>query len=157
MINKIYSKFFNSFYAEADAIASPAGISTLFVLAVAALESGFGKYAPRNNFFGIKASASYSKPKFTAKTKEFDPLTGEFIQTADSFRAYANFADSCRDFCTLIRHKYNQCLGISDASVCYKLQENPRRRYASDPAYSKKLESLFYIFLSVMEESSNER
>ena len=34
------------------------GISAIFILAQAALETGWGKYAPGNMFFGIKASAT---------------------------------------------------------------------------------------------------
>ena len=32
------------------------GISAVFILAQAALETGWGKYAPGNMFFGVKAT-----------------------------------------------------------------------------------------------------
>ena len=39
------------------------GISAVFILAQAALETGWGKYAPGNMFFGVKASKNTPENK----------------------------------------------------------------------------------------------
>ncbi|MHC1736623.1 MAG: glucosaminidase domain-containing protein [Ignavibacteriaceae bacterium] len=148
MIQAIYKTFYNKFFPLLAPVASDANVSPFFVLSVSALETGFGKYASHNNFFGIKAYPSH-KSKFISRTKEYDTAKKKFVSVADSFRAYESFTESCLDFCRLIRHKYPQCIGVFDPKVCYLLQSNPNRRYATDPDYSKKLESLYFIFLSI--------
>ena len=148
MIQAIYKKFYNKIFATVSPLADAANISPFFILAVSALETGFGKYSSHNNFFGIKASPSH-KSKFISRTKEYNASKNKFVTIADSFRAYENFTESCLDFCRLIRHKYPQCIGVYDPKVCYLLQSNPNRRYATDPDYSKKLESLYFIFLTI--------
>ena len=43
------------------AVEEQTGISHLFILAQAALESGWGQHAPRNMFFGVKPRATVAK------------------------------------------------------------------------------------------------
>jgi flagellar protein FlgJ len=146
----IYLSFFNLFFPRAAAVAGFSNIDPLFVLAVAALESAFGKKAPHFNFFGLKASPS-TMNLFYAKTKEYDPQRKLMVSKIDSFRSYTGFEESCIDFCRLVKHKYPQCVGVFDSSVCKLLQANPKRKYATDPAYSEKLESLYFIFKGIKE------
>ena len=54
------------------------GISALFILAQAALESGWGKHAPGNMFFGVKAS------KNTPENKRQLLVTTEYLKTANA-------------------------------------------------------------------------
>jgi len=147
-----YSLFYNKFFSLIEPIAEKTGINPFFILSVSALETGCGKSAPHNNYFGIKASPS-QKNKFLTKTKEYNSKDNKFISVADHFRSYKNFSESVLDFCRLIRSRYPQCAGVNDPSVCSLLQNNPKRKYATDPGYSFKLEALYYIFLSVHNEN----
>jgi len=52
----IIQDFINKYKEAALVVEEQTGISHLFILAQAALESGWGQHAPRNMFFGVKAS-----------------------------------------------------------------------------------------------------
>jgi flagellum-specific peptidoglycan hydrolase FlgJ len=148
----IYTVFYDKYFHVIQPLAELNRINPFFILSVAALETGCGKSMPHNNFFGIKASPS-QKNKFLTKTKEYNSKDNKFITVADHFRSYKNFSESVLDFCRLIRSRYPQCVGVNDPSVCSLLQNNPKRKYATDPGYSFKLEALYYIFLSVHNEN----
>ena len=51
----IVQDFINKYKEAALAVEEQTGISHLFILAQAALESGWGQHAPKNMFFGVKA------------------------------------------------------------------------------------------------------
>lgn len=150
-----YSLFYNKFFPLIEPISKNTGINSFFILSVSALETGCGKHAPHNNFFGIKAGPS-QKNKFLTKTKEYNSKDNKFIIIAEYFRSYKNFSESVLDFCRLIRYKYPQCVGVYDSSVCSLLQVNPSRKYATDPRYSAKLEALYFIFLTVHNERTKQ-
>jgi len=152
----IYSGFFEKFYGTASRIGAEYFLSPLFILSVAALETGFGKHAPFNNFFGIKASQSSKKPRFSARTKEFMKEKSNAVMIRDYFRAYNSFDDSCRDFCLLITKRYPQCAGVYDSSVCGLLQSNPKRKYATDPEYTGKLEGIYFVLETIKGERGKE-
>ena len=148
MSDLVYSKYYTKFFPLIEPIAKKTNVNPIFILSVSALETGLGKKTPHNNFFGIKAGLS-SKNKFLSPTKEYDSNKKRFKMVADHFRSYESFSDSCLDFCRLIRYKYPQCVGVGEPKICYLIQANPKRKYATDPDYSAKLESLYYIFLSI--------
>jgi len=104
-----YSLFYNKYFPLIEPIAEKTGINPFFILSVSALETGCGKSAPHNNYFGIKASPS-QKNKFLTKTKEYNSKDNKFISVADHFRSYKNFSESVLDFCRLIRSGYPQTL-----------------------------------------------
>lgn len=62
--------FVTQYYKEALASEKETGIPALFTLAQAGLESGYGKNAPGNNFFGIKANKSWKGKKQLLTTHE---------------------------------------------------------------------------------------
>jgi len=119
------------------------GIPPAFMLAQAALESGWGKKemrhpdgSPSFNLFGIKANG------WTGKT--VDVLTSEFedgrmIRKVEKFRAYDSYADSFRDYAKLLSEnpRYQNVMYAQDpAAFAYGLQ---RAGYATDPEYGAKL------------------
>ena len=67
MIQAIYIRFFNKFFPLLAPLAGDANVSPFFVLSVAALETGFGKYVSHNNFFGVKASLPLPTPSALMK------------------------------------------------------------------------------------------
>jgi len=148
LLSVVYKNFYASFLPLVQIHANKFKLNPIFILSVAALETGWGKKVKFNNFFGIKAS-SPSKPKFNSLTKEFDPASNKLKRVVQSFRAYANFSDSCLDFCRLIRTYYPQCIGVYDHSVCSLLQSGSKRKYATDPDYVVKLETIYYILFTL--------
>jgi len=138
------------------------GISALFILAQAALESGWGKAAPGNMFFGVKdrdgingneqllTTTEYSKspnlklPVILSITKEVRKGVEWFkYRVKDYFRKYAtpeaSFTDHANFF---IRNKrYAKALQFKENPYRFA-QEVHKAGYATDPAYSEKLSKI---------------
>ncbi|MCM1513182.1 MAG: flagellar assembly peptidoglycan hydrolase FlgJ [Oxalobacter formigenes] len=128
-------------YAEEASRAT--GIPADFMLAQAALETGWGKRqirlpdgSPSYNLFGIKANGWTGKTA-DAMTQEFE--NGRMVRKAEKFRAYDSYADSFKDYARLLsgNPRYREAAAAQDpAAFAYGLQ---RAGYATDPAYGGKL------------------
>lgn len=128
-------------------VAQSTGIPAHFMVAQAALETGWGKSMPRRadgttsyNLFGIKAGREWNGPVAEAATVEF--VDGVPERQVQRFRAYASFADSFRDYSTLMlsNPRYAGVLNTSSpAAFARSLQS---AGYATDPAYAAKLERI---------------
>ncbi len=120
------------------------GIPAHFMVAQAALETGWGKAEPRmpdggssHNLFGLKAGSNWKGPVVTATTTEF--IDGRMQKQVERFRAYASDAEAFRDYANLLTSnpRYAGVLGAQDASAfAMGLQ---RSGYATDPLYATKL------------------
>lgn len=123
------------------------GIPASFLVAQAALETGWGRSEPRradgspsHNLFGIKAGRSWSGPVVEATTSEY--IDGQTQPRVERFRAYGSYAEAFRDYANLLLEspRYAAVVGTSDAaSFARGLQ---RAGYASDPLYAAKLERI---------------
>lgn len=121
------------------------GIPPQFLLAQAALETGWGRQEPRladgrpsYNPFGIKAGAGWSGAVAEASTAEYG-ANGQEVRVVERFRAYNSYAEAFDDYARLIssQPRYAQVLGARDAaSFARGLQS---AGYATDPAYADKL------------------
>jgi flagellar protein FlgJ len=120
------------------------GIPPHFLIAHAALESGWGRSEPRLadgsrsfNLFGIKAGAAWQGGVAEAKTQEF--IEGEMRPQVEKFRAYASYGEAFRDYAGLLRNnpRYTSLIGVRDGTeFAQRLQQ---AGYATDPAYADKL------------------
>jgi len=120
------------------------GIPARFLLAQAALESGWGRHEIRAadgtrsfNVFGIKASRSWSGATVEAMTVEY--AGGVARRVAQKFRAYGSYAEAFQDYAKLIGNnpRYAPLIGRADGpGFALGLQ---RAGYASDPQYADKL------------------
>ncbi len=129
---------------DATSVAKETGIPAAFLIAHAALETGWGRSEPRAadgapsyNLFGIKAGRSWSGSAVTANTVEY--VQGVPQRRAERFRAYDSYASSFRDYANLLldNPRYSGVLGARDSSTfAGGLQ---RAGYATDPAYAAKL------------------
>ena len=95
----IYTVFYNKYFPVIQPLAGLNKINPFFILSVAALETGFGKHRNKNNFFGIKASASH-KNKFLIKTKEYNSSTKKYISVSAYFQIILAFFLSLSNFLT---------------------------------------------------------
>jgi flagellar protein FlgJ len=120
------------------------GIPPQFMLAQAALETGWGRSEPRTadgklsyNLFGIKAGSNWSGATVEATTTEF--IGGRAQQRVERFRAYGSYAESFADYANLLASnpRYSAALGSTDASTF--ASSLSRAGYATDPAYAEKL------------------
>ncbi|WP_067924900.1 glucosaminidase domain-containing protein [Alicyclobacillus shizuokensis] len=111
-------------------------ISAALIIAQAALESGWGKYAPGNNLFGIKADSSWHGPVVTETTTEY--IGGRSENTQAKFRAYPSLGDSIQDHgqFLLANSRYHNLIGAEWRTACELIQKDG---YATDPQYAQKL------------------
>ncbi|MCB1744894.1 MAG: flagellar assembly peptidoglycan hydrolase FlgJ [Gammaproteobacteria bacterium] len=116
------------------------------VLAVAALETGWGKHVPprgdgssSNNLFGIKARRGSDQPKIYASTLEFEQ--GAFQRRVEPFRAYETPAEAIHDFARLVTTspRYADARNNGGDAVAF-VRALHKAGYATDPNYSGKLE-----------------
>ena len=132
-------------HAESARAASEAtGIPARFLLAQAALESGWGRQeirgadgAASHNLFGIKASRNWTGRVADAATTEY--IDGAARKTTERFRAYGSYAESFQDYARLLLNnpRYSQVVAQQDeAGFARGLQQ---AGYATDPKYADKL------------------
>ena len=130
---------------QAEAAAQAAGIPVTFLLAQAALETGWGRHLPRaadgsasHNLFGIKAGSGWQGSRTIAATTEF--VAGRATTAMGSFRAYGSYGEAFADFTRLIRGspRYAGVLAATGDGNAYARQLQ-QAGYATDPRYAEKL------------------
>ncbi len=136
--------FVNKVWNYAREASQAIGIPAHFVVAQAALESGWGKHEIRSadgnpsfNLFGIKAGRSWSGSVVEKATTEY--VNGTPQKRVEKFRAYDSYAEAFRDYGNLLRGnpRYAAVLDQQDAAGFARgLQQ---AGYATDPRYADKL------------------
>jgi flagellar protein FlgJ len=138
-----------SFVAEhqraAQAAEAATGIPATFMLAQAALETGWGRRdirmadgAPSHNLFGIKAGASWSGPVAEVTTTEY--IGGQPRRVTARFRAYASPEEAFADYARLMTGNPRYAPVLAQAKTAQGFAQGLQRAgYATDPAYADKL------------------
>ncbi|UJP06446.1 MAG: flagellar assembly peptidoglycan hydrolase FlgJ [Nitrosomonas sp.] len=136
--------FIDKLLPHAKSVSQAVGIPAQFMLAQAALESGWGKHeirradnSPSYNLFGIKAGANWKGDVVETVTTEF--INGVPQKMVEKFRAYGSYAEGFSDYAKLLSDnpRYAKVVNASDASAfAFGLQ---RAGYATDPRYAEKL------------------
>jgi flagellar protein FlgJ len=136
--------FIEKLLPHAKAVSQSTGIPPQFMLAQAALESGWGKHeirhadnSPSHNLFGIKAGASWKGDIVETVTTEY--VNGVPQRVSEKFRAYSSYAEGFNDYARLLSDnpRYANVLKSNDAvTFANSLQ---RAGYATDPSYADKL------------------
>jgi flagellum-specific peptidoglycan hydrolase FlgJ len=130
--------FIASLMPHALAVSQETGLDPRIIIAQSALETGWGKSAPGNNFFGIK---SHGKPGGnTMATTEV--VNGQPVRTQDSFRAYADVGESAKDYANFLRSnpRYRGLLGAQGFDE--QIRALGASGYATDPNYANKVRSI---------------
>lgn len=137
-------EFVERVWPHAVEAARQIGVPPHFLVAHAALETGWGQHEPRRhdgspsyNLFGVKAGRSWRGEAVEATTTEF--VGGVAGESRERFRAYGSYAESFRDYAALLtsRPRFSGVLGTSDGTdFARKLQQ---AGYATDPMYADKL------------------
>ncbi|HFD1883294.1 glucosaminidase domain-containing protein [Streptococcus pyogenes] len=92
--------------------------------AQAILESGWGKHAPHNALFGIKADSSWTGKSFDTKTQE-EYQAGVVTDIVDRFRAYDSWDESIADHGQFLvdNPRYEAVIGETDyKKACYAIK-----------------------------------
>jgi flagellar protein FlgJ len=140
--------FINDLYPAAEKAANKLGTQPEAVLAIAALETGWGKHVMNNsngnssyNLFGIKANHGWDKGATIASTLEFE--NGVMQRKNESFRAYHNATDSVNDFANFILNnpRYQNALQQAEDPQTF-ISEIHAAGYATDPKYVEKIQPI---------------
>lgn len=136
--------FVNKVWPHAAAASQTTGVPAAFLVAQAALETGWGRSEPRQangqpsyNVFGVKAGRNWTGPTVEATTTEY--VDGVARQRVERFRAYGSYAEAFGDYARLLvsSPRYADVVGTADAASFAKGLQ--RAGYATDPAYADKL------------------
>ncbi len=139
---------------HAEEASRSTGIPARFILAQAALESGWGRHeiggadgSNSFNLFGIKATGGWKGRTVDVTTTEY--VDGVPEKRVEKFRAYGSYAEAFRDYASLLSNnsRYQHVIANSrDAqSFASGLQ---RAGYATDPQYAAKLTHIINNALS---------
>lgn len=140
--------FIRHIYPLAQSAASRMGVEPEVLVAQAALETGWGRYLPRNadgssshNLFGIKADQRWDGGAALVDTLEFRDGIPQREKAA--FRAYGSFQESLNDYVDFIRgqQRYQPALEQASDGKAY-LQQLQMAGYATDPEYARKISNI---------------
>lgn len=134
-------EFINALMPYALQVQEQYGIAPEITLAQAALETGWGKSAPGNNFFGIKSHGKAGGN--TLATTEV--INGQPVRVNDSFRAYGSPGESVLDYGRFLSEnpRYKPMLAAS-GDLEAQIDALGKSGYATDPNYASKIRSIAY-------------
>ncbi|WP_442108969.1 flagellar assembly peptidoglycan hydrolase FlgJ [Pseudomonas sp. NUPR-001] len=132
----------------AEQAAKRIGIDPRYLVAQAALETGWGKSVMRqadgsssHNLFGIKATGNWQGDQARAITSEF--RDGQFVKETAAFRSYDSYQDSFHDLVSLLQNnsRYKDAVSSADNPEQFA-KELQKAGYATDPDYARKIISI---------------
>ncbi|MFJ4197581.1 flagellar assembly peptidoglycan hydrolase FlgJ [Pseudomonas sp. NPDC089534] len=141
-------EFVNTMLPMAKEAAARIGVDPRYLVAQAALETGWGKSVMRaqdgsssHNLFGIKASGNWKGDSARAITSEF--RNGQMVKETAEFRSYASYKDSFHDLVTLLQsnNRYQEVLKSADNPEQF-VRELQKAGYATDPNYATKISQI---------------
>ncbi len=139
----------------AATVARESGIPASYMIGQAGHETGWGKSeirhadgTPSHNLFGIKATGGWKGKVAEITTTEY--INGEPRKVTAKFRAYDSYADSFRDYASLIGNspRYDKVMD-QIGSVQGFASGLQKAGYATDPQYAAKLSRAINTTLSL--------
>lgn len=125
-------KFIEQMMPHALTASQATGIDPRIIIGQAAVESNYGKSAPGNNYFGIKAVGN--QPGQSLTTKEVGPQ-GEYT-TQQPFRTYGGMEDSVKGYADFINSNPRYKDFKSGGDIDAQLKALGQSGYATAPNYS---------------------
>jgi flagellar protein FlgJ len=129
----------------AEEAAQKIGVDARYLVAQAALETGWGKSIIRqadgsssHNLFGIKSHGGWQGDSARVLTTEYKG--GEAVKEAASFRAYDSYQQSFNDYVSFLQGngRYQEALAVADKPERF-VRELQEAGYATDPQYARKI------------------
>jgi flagellar protein FlgJ len=129
----------------AEEAAQKIGVDARYLVAQAALETGWGKSIIRqsdgsssHNLFGIKAHGGWEGDSARVLTTEYKG--GEAVKESASFRAYDSYQQSFNDYVSFLQGngRYQEALAAADNPERF-VRELQEAGYATDPQYARKI------------------
>ena len=138
-------EFIETMLPMAEEAAQKIGIDARYLVAQAALETGWGKSIIRqqdgsssHNLFGIKAHGGWQGESARVLTTEYN--NGKPVKEAASFRAYGSYQQSFNDYVDFLQGngRYQDALDVADKPEKF-VRELQAAGYATDPQYARKI------------------
>ena len=137
--------FIRQLHSDAQITAEKLGTKPEAILAIAALETGWGQHViptldggSSNNLFGIKADKNWNNEQIVSTTLEFED--GVMQKRQEPFRQYASTQESMQDFADFLMQnpRYKTALAKADNPQNF-IEELHKAGYATDPDYTDKV------------------
>jgi flagellum-specific peptidoglycan hydrolase FlgJ len=148
--------FIQTFSPVAEYVEQRYGVPKELTLAVAANETGWGKSAPGNVYFGIKALPGQQSQSFNT----WEVAGGQPYNTAANFATYQSPYDAAEAFAQLITTapRYAQAKALFPTrdvtAIGNALQQGG---YATDPTWGQKLGSIAQTFTPTQTQAGSEQ
>lgn len=126
--------FYDTMWPLAVREGKSTGLDPRLIFAQSALETGWGRSAPNNNYFGIKG------PGGNQTTREF--INGAWTTIVDSFRGYSSASDSAAGYSSFLKANPRYKSLLSSQGLDAQLKALGASGYATDPGYIGKLRSI---------------
>lgn len=130
--------FIQSIMPHALEASQRTGVDPRIIIAQSAQETGWGKHAPGNNFFGIKSHGKSGGQELA--TNEF--INGQNTRVNDSFRQYASLGDSVSGYADFITENPRYQPMRSATGLDAQLEALGQSGYATDPNYANAVGSI---------------
>ncbi len=140
--------FISTMLPMAERAAKRIGVDPRYLVAQAALETGWGKKmiaqrdgSSSHNLFGIKSGSSWKGDSARATTSEYE--NGKQVKEVASFRAYNSFEQSFQDYVSFLQNndRYQGALDSASRPDQF-MKELQRAGYATDPQYARKVNQI---------------
>lgn len=143
-------EFIATMLPMAEKAAKRLGVEPRFLVAQAALETGWGRSIIKqkdgtnsHNLFGIKATG-WEGASATVTTTEY--VNGQATKEVAGFRAYDSFEQSFNDYVRLLENsdRYKPAIQVASATGNSErfVNELQRAGYATDPQYARKINQI---------------
>lgn len=141
-------EFIATMLPMAEKAAQKIGVEARYLVAQAALETGWGKSiikqgdgSSSHNLFGIKSHNSWDGESARVMTTEYKG--GKAVKEAANFRAYDSYQQSFEDFVNFLQSngRYEKALS-STANPEQFAKELQKAGYATDPNYARKISQI---------------
>ena len=144
------AEFIATMLPMAEKAAKRLGVEARFLVAQAALETGWGKSMIKqkdgsnsHNLFGIKATGWQGE---SAKVTTTEYVNGKATKQVAGFRAYDSFEQSFNDYVRLLESndRYKPAVQVASTSGDSErfVKELQRAGYATDPQYASKINQI---------------
>jgi hypothetical protein len=127
--------FVNALMPHALAVSRATGIDPRIVIAQSAIETGWGRSAPGNNYFGIKSHGAPGGQ--TLATTEV--VNGQPVRMNDSFRGYADLGASAQDYAHFLKSNARYAPVLQAQGLEAQAAALGKSGYATDPDYGAKV------------------
>ncbi|SDU17245.1 flagellar assembly peptidoglycan hydrolase FlgJ [Halopseudomonas salegens] len=141
-------QFVSTLLPMAEKAAQRLGVEPRYLVAQAALETGWGRSMIKSadggssyNLFGIKSHGGWQGEKASTLTHEY--REGQRVKEQASFRSYASFEQSFEDYVDFLQSngRYSQALTQTDNPDAF-FRALQKAGYATDPHYASKVSQI---------------